>query len=115
MVALFVLLRTLRRSISVDGESVTDQTGKRVLFSDLKTLDLRKWETKGLAFIDYDGVSGKGRIRIDGLTYGGFKKENDEPAERLMRQVRQRFSGEIIEYSAISSGESPTQESEPAP
>ncbi len=102
----FFLFRTLGRSISVDGESITTQQGRRVPFTDLKTLDLRKWDTKGLAFIDYDGVSGKGRIRIDGLTYGGFKKENDEPAERLMRQVRSRFSGEIIEYATDSSSDS---------
>jgi hypothetical protein len=112
IVALYFFARTIRRSISVDGESVTTQTGKRVPFGDLKTLDLRKWETKGLAFIDYNGASGKGRIRIDGLTYGGFKKENDEPAERLMRQIRSRFSGEIIEYSIVSSEESPKQQSE---
>jgi hypothetical protein len=112
LVSVFFLLRTVRRSISVDGESVTDQTGKRVLFGDLKTLDLRKWETKGLAFINYDGAAGKGRIRIDGLTYGGFKKENDEPAERLMRRIRSNFSGEIIEYSTISSDEAPKHESE---
>ena len=113
LIALFFLLRTIRRSISVDGESIANQTGKRVPFSDLTTLDLRKWETKGLAFIDYDGASGKGRIRIDGLTYGGFKKENDEPAERLMRRIRDHFSGEIIEYSTISGAESPKPASEP--
>jgi len=105
-VAAFFLLRTVRRSISADGEAVTTQQGKRVPYIDLKTLDLRKWETKGLAFIDYDGPSGKGRIRIDGLTYGGFKKEDDQPAERLIRQIRARFSGEIIEYASVSDGES---------
>lgn len=112
LVALYFLFRTIRRTLSVDGEAITTQTGKRVPFSDLKTLDLRKWETKGLAFIDYDGAAGKGRIRIDGLTYGGFKKENDEPAERLMRQIRSRFTGEIIEYSLISSDEPSQQESD---
>jgi hypothetical protein len=66
-------------------------------------LDLRKWETKGLAFIDYDGPSGKGRLRIDGLTYGGFKKEQGEPAERLMRHIRARFSGEVLEYAPVMS------------
>ena len=85
---------------------VTDPEGKRIPFTDFKTLDLRKWDTKGLAFIDYDGPSGKGRIRIDGLTYGGFKKENDEPAERLMRRIRSRFSGEIIEYAPVTEHES---------
>ncbi|MEO5913244.1 MAG: hypothetical protein ABIS50_03355 [Luteolibacter sp.] len=113
-IAAFFLLRTVNRSISADGEAVTTQQGKRVPFTDLKTLDLRKWDTKGLAFIDYDGNSGKGRIRIDGLTYGGFKKENDEPAERLMRQIRAHFSGEIIEYAAISKSEPQDQASGPA-
>ena len=112
VVAAFFLLRTLGRSISVDGEAITTQQGLRIPFADLKTLDLRKWETKGLAFIDYDGPSGKGRIRMDGLTYGGFKKENDEPAERLMRQIRARFSGEIIEYTISSGTES---SDDPAP
>ncbi|MBK1818461.1 hypothetical protein JIN84_22775 [Luteolibacter yonseiensis] len=102
LVAAFILLRTLRRTISVDGEAVTTQQGRRVPFGDLKKLDLRKWETKGLAFIDYDGASGKGRIRIDGLTYGGFKKEQDEPAERLMQRIRAHFSGEIIEYARVT-------------
>jgi hypothetical protein len=113
-VAAFFLLRTVNRSISADDEAVTDQKGKRVPFTDFKTLDLRKWETKGLAFIDYEGPSGKGRIRLDGLTYGGFKKENDEPAERLMQRIRSRFSGEIIEYAPVADPESNNDESTPA-
>ena len=100
--AAFVLLRTLGRKISADDEAITSQQGKRIPYTDLKTLDLRKWETKGLAFIDYDGSAGKGRIRIDGLTYGGFKKEQDEPAERLMRLIRSHFSGEILEYAPLT-------------
>jgi hypothetical protein len=102
LLAAYFLIRTINRKISVDADSITDQRGKRVLFSEIKTLDLRKWETKGLAFIDYDGSSGKGRLRIDGLTYGGFKKENHEPAERLMTRIRSNFSGEIIEYTAVA-------------
>ena len=105
--AAFVLLRTLNRRISADEEGVTTQQGRKVPYADLKTLDLRKWETKGLAFIDYAGESGKGRIRIDGLTYGGFKKEDNEPAERLMRLIRSRFSGEILEYAPLVPEDSP--------
>lgn len=99
--AAFFLLRTMRRSLVADEEAVTGPDGRRVPYPDLKTLDLRKWDTKGLAFIDYDGTSGKGRIRLDGLTYGGFRKEDGEPAERLMQLVRSRFSGEILEYVAL--------------
>ena len=105
LLALFFLLRTLGRSIVADETGVTSQQGKRVPYTDLKRLDLRKWDTKGLAFIDYDGPSGKGRIRIDGLTYGGFKKEKGEPAEALMRFIRSRFSGEIVEYTALTTAE----------
>ena len=99
--AAFILLHTMRRSISVDGEGITNQQGRKIPYGDLKTLDLRKWETKGLAFLDYEGASGKGRIRIDGLTYGGFKEEDGQPAERLMKLVRSRISGEILEYAPI--------------
>jgi hypothetical protein len=112
--AAFILLRTLRRSISVDSEAVTTQQGKRVPYTDLKKLDLRKWESKGLAFIEYDGPSGKGRIRVDGLTYGGFKKEQDEPAERLMKQIRSHFSGEITEYVSTPATPTPAENSESA-
>lgn len=103
VVTVFVLVRTLRRSIRADEEAITTQQGRRVPYAELKTLDLRKWETKGLAFIDHDGPSGKGRIRVDGLTYGGFKKEEGEPAEALMRRIRSKFSGEILEYAPLSS------------
>jgi len=107
--AAFVLLRTLTRKISADAEGIVSQQGRRVPYGDLKTLDLRKWDTKGLAFIDYEGASGKGRIRIDGLTYGGFKKEQGEPAETLMRLIRSRFSGEILEYAPLAAEGSPEE------
>jgi hypothetical protein len=100
--AAFFLIRTMRRSVVADVETLTGPDGRRIPYPDLKVLDLRKWDTKGLAFIDYDGPSGKGRIRLDGLTYGGFRKEDGEPAERLMQLVRSRFSGEILEYVALA-------------
>ena len=110
--AAYILIRTLSRSISADSDGVTAQGGKRIPYADLKVLDLRKWETKGLAYADYDGASGKGRLRIDGLTYGGFKKEHDQPAEKLMQMIRSRFAGEIIEYTTVSADE--TEKSEAA-
>ena len=114
LIAAVILIRTLGRKIIADGEGITSQQGRRVPYADLKILDLRKWETKGLAFIDYDGSAGKGRIRVDGLTYGGFKKEQGEPAERLMRLIRSRFSGEILEYAPLVTEEPPTDK-DPGP
>ena len=97
----FFLARTLRRTITADAEAVTDQRGRRVPYADMKFLDLRKWEIKGLAFIAYAGKNGSGRIRLDGLTYGGFKKEDGDPAETLLRLIRAHFSGEVIEYAVL--------------
>jgi len=112
-VTLFFLLRTLRRSIKVDGESVTDATGLRVPYEDLTLLDLRKWDTKGIAFADYRSEAGAGRMRIDGLTYGGFSQEKDQPAERMMEILRKNFSGEILEYATAEPTKS-AQQSGPA-
>lgn len=105
LVTLFFLVRTLFRRISIDEEALYSQTGKRVPLADFKKLDLRKWQNKGLAFADYEGSAGKGRVRIDGLTYGGFNKTEGEPAERLLQRLRANFSGEIIEYVSEEAGE----------
>jgi len=110
LISLFFLIRTMRRTIVADATSLTTANGKTIPYADMKTLDLRKWDTKGIAIIDHEGASGGGRARIDGLTYGGFKQENGEPAEKLMARIRENFSGEIIEYAAIE----PESETPPA-
>lgn len=110
---LVILLRTIRRSISVDGEALYPVSGGRIPFSDLVRLDLRKWDTKGLAFAWAKTGSGDRKIRIDGLTYGGFKKEQGEPAEALMRRVRENFRGEIIEFVAEDAGPAHPVQPEP--
>ena len=98
---LFFLIRTMLRSVRADSTALTTAGGKVIPYEDMKTLDLRKWDTKGIALIDFEGSAGSGRARVDGLTYGGFNKENGEPAERLMGLIRANFSGEIIEYTAV--------------
>lgn len=106
---LFILLRTMRRTITIDAEKIITQEGRTVPLSELIRLDLRKWGTKGMAYAYYPLSSGKeGRIRIDGLTYGGFDKEKGEPAEALMQLLKEHFTGEIIEYAS----EEPAAESE---
>jgi len=105
LIAAFFLIRTKLRSIAVDDDALYYFGGKRIPFAAMTRLDLRKWDTKGLAFIDYTGPAGSGRVRLDGLTYGGFKKDQDEPAEALMKRLRSRFSGELIEYAPLSEAE----------
>jgi hypothetical protein len=98
VVALFFLLRTLRRSMAVDAEALHTPAGRRVAFSQITRIDLRQWKRKGLAFVFHGPDSPPRRARIDGMTYGGFKHEEGAPAEALMQRLLARFSGEIVDY-----------------
>jgi len=98
LVALFFLLRTLRRSMAVDALALTTPTGRRVTYDQITRIDLRQWKRKGLAFVFHGPDSPPRRARIDGMTYGGFKHEDGAPAEALMQRVLARFSGEIVDY-----------------
>jgi len=110
--ALFMLVRTRGRRLAIDEEAFYPASGGKVPFPDLARLDLRKWDTKGLAFAWAKTPSGGERkLRIDGLTYGGFKKEEGEPAETLMRRLKENFSGELIEY--VTESEEPAKPAEP--
>ena len=102
LIAIFIFLRTMSRRIEGDEDGVRSQQGKKVSYAAMKRLDLRKWASKGLAFIDYEDESGYGKMRLDGLTYGGFDLAKDEPAERLMKLIRSKFSGEIVDYAVAS-------------
>lgn len=99
LVALGFLLRTMGRKMVIDDETFQPAGGDPVAITDLVRLDLRKWTAKGLAFAWTKPEGGEERkIRIDGLTYGGFKKDDGEPAEKLMAKLKSLFSGEIIDY-----------------
>lgn len=111
-ITIFILLRTRGRTMILDGDTIITQDGRKVPVASLTRLDLRKWYNKGLAFGYYSLASGKeGRIRIDGMTYGGFQKEKGEPAEQWMQLVRQKFRGEIIEYAQDETDSSPSEAS----
>lgn len=108
-VSLFLLIRTSKRRIVATEDALISQSGRRIPYSEFKKLDLRKWDNKGIAIAQYDGPSGSGRVRIDGLTYGGFKEDAGSPAEKLMQRLREHFSGEIIEYTAVDEVAEETQ------
>ena len=114
LLTLFFLIRTLSRSLKADSEALTNVKGTRIPYAEMTSLDLRKWDTKGIAFITHTTPSGTARTRIDGLTYGGFNKEKDQPAERLMQKIRENFSGEIIEYTTLPDDEKPSESTQNA-
>lgn len=95
--AVLLLLRTLRRSMSLEGDQVT-AAGRSFRVADIRRIDLRSWKLKGLAFFTVAMPGGNRRVRIDGMSYGGFEKSRGEPAERFMQAVLARYEGEILHY-----------------
>lgn len=96
--SLFILIRTMRRTIQIDSEALTTQQGQRILFSDMVRIDKRKWDTKGLALVYYKDGGEEKKAKIDGMVYGQFKEEDGAPAEALFARVMENFKGEVLEY-----------------
>lgn len=94
-VLIYFILRTARRSMSLEGDLVT-AAGQQFRISDITRLDLRQWG-KGYKGVAYATVNGK-KVRMDGMTYGGFDPAAGEPAECLMQALLARYKGEILEY-----------------
>lgn len=95
-----LIIRTAKRTMSLEGDTVT-AAGRSFKVSDITRLDLRQWSAghKGVA---YATVNGK-RVRLDGMTYGGFNKAKGEPAEQWMKALLEQYKGEIIDYEKTDS------------
>lgn len=94
-IILFFIIRTSRRTMGIDGTAVT-AAGQTFDVSEISRLDLRQWG-KGFKGIAYATVKGK-KIRLDGMTYGGFNPAANQPAETFMQMLLARYKGEILEY-----------------
>ncbi|MBR2145540.1 MAG: hypothetical protein IJ956_08370, partial [Akkermansia sp.] len=102
-VILFFILRTSRRTRSIDGDTIT-AAGQQFTVGDITRLDLRQWG-KGYKGVAYATVKGR-KIRLDGMTYGGFDPAAGQPAETFMQALLARYQGEILEYEQRESTES---------
>lgn len=92
---LMLMIRTARRVMALTGDTIT-AAGCTFSISDISRLDLRQWG-KGFKGVAYATVNGK-KIRLDGMTYGGFDPQKGEPAEAFMQALLARYKGEILEY-----------------
>lgn len=94
-VLLYFALRTRGRVLALEGDEVT-AAGQKFRVADIECIDLRQW---GPGFKGVASFRVKGRkVRVDGMTYGGFNKEKGEPAEAFMKAVLAQYKGDIIEY-----------------
>ena len=102
-IILFLILRTSRRVMSIDGHSIT-AAGQQFNVGDITRLDLRQGG-KGYKGVAYATVNGR-KIRLDGMTYGGFSPAAGQPAEVFMQTLLARYQGELLEYEQRESTES---------
>ncbi|MDB4265445.1 hypothetical protein N9891_01705 [bacterium] len=96
-VALFFLIRTKGRVMKADEKGYYPPGGDLIPYGDIKVLDKRKWESKGLATLTYSSDGEEKKAKIDGMVYGQFKEEEGAPAEALFQLVLSNFEGELIE------------------
>ena len=92
---LILMIRTARRVMELSGDTIT-AAGRTFSITDISRLDLRQWG-KGFKGVAYATVNGK-KIRLDGMTYGGFDPKKGEPAEAFMQALLARYKGGILEY-----------------
>lgn len=97
LACLLLLARTLGRTMSWEGGALT-AAGRHFRMEDIRRIDLRSWKLKGLAFFTVETPGGLRRVRIDGMTYGGFEKRRGEPAEKFMQAVLSHYEGDLVRY-----------------
>ena len=88
--------------MALNGDTVT-AAGQQFKVDEISLLDLRQWG-KGFKGIAYAKV-GNRKIRMDGMTYGGFNPNQGQPAEVFMQALLSRYKGEIMEYEQQESPE----------
>ena len=94
-IIIFFILRTRSRVMSLQGDTVS-AAGQTFQVADISRLDLRQWG-KGFKGVAYATVNGR-KIRLDGMTYGGFDPAAGQPAEEFMKALLSRYEGEVLEY-----------------
>lgn len=94
-VLIFFIFRTSKRVMALEGDLIT-AAGRQFRVQDITRLDLRQWG-KGYKGVAYATVNGK-KIRMDGMTYGGFDPAAGQPAETLMQALLSQYKGDILEY-----------------
>jgi len=95
LVLLGFALRTRRRELALRGDQVT-AAGQTFAIADIQSIDLRQWGP-GYKGVAYFSVNGR-KIKVDGMTYGGFSTAKGEPAEQFMKALLALYKGEIIDY-----------------
>lgn len=81
-------LRAKKSFIRSEADAVITPSGRRVPYSSITDMDLRKWKSKGLATVAYSLDGAKGRFILDDAKY--------EPTalDAILDDIRQQTAGQ---------------------
>jgi len=114
LIAAFICIRTMGRTMVVTEDTYIAPGGKKVPFADMRKIDMRKWDNKGIAMIYYEDGGATKKARVDGMVYGQFKEEDGAPAEKLFAHIMENFKGELVEYVSDDENQEDDQVTEPS-
>ncbi len=80
-------LRAKKTFIRSETDAVITPSGRRVPYSNITDLDLRKWKSKGLATIVYSLEGAKGRFILDDAKY------DPNGLDAILADIRQQTAG----------------------
>jgi hypothetical protein len=90
-----VYLKNKNHELRSDATSVTPAGGPAIPFSSIFRIDMRKWKSKGLAYLSYRNDAGAEKTSvIDCLIF------DEQNAEAVMARVMENFKGELVELDA---------------
>lgn len=72
------LILSMGRSVQSDETSIRGPTGKRVAFADVRRIDMKKWDSKGIAVLHYEREGKVGKMIVDDYKYEGAAVILDE-------------------------------------
>lgn len=88
---LFWALYNSRGEFRLEDTTLSAPGHSAVRFEDILEVDKQLWDRKGIAYIRYNGASGKGRVRLDDFIY------EREPMDEIYERVTAYLAGDRAE------------------
>lgn len=84
---LATFLLSLGKWIEADEQGVRTKSGQATDYASIKSIDKSRWQSKGIAVVQYESNSQSGRITLD-----DWKFER-EPIKRILEAIEERMPG----------------------
>lgn len=96
---LFTFVMSLGRWVEADEQGVRTRGGQETDYASIKSIDKSRWQSKGIAVVQYEKNGQAGRITLD-----DWKFER-EPTKRILEAIEERMPG-----GATDTETAPTEE-----